>query len=92
MEVELTPKGMVVRPGYDLTSSEKARLQEAVRAFAPVPQVTLDLTRIGDLQDTSLVSLAKVLVAAGAATVQLRGASQHQARLLRYCLGQTGQA
>jgi hypothetical protein len=92
MHVELTPEGMVVRPGSDLTSLEETHVQDAVRAFAPLPAVTVDLTRVGDLPDASLVALARGLVAAGAATVQLRGGNQHQARLLRYCLGSTGQA
>jgi hypothetical protein len=86
MHVELTPEGIVVRPGSDLTSLEETHVQDAVRAFAPLPAVTVDLP------DASLVALARGLVAAGAATVQLRGGNQHQARLLRYCLGSTGQA
>jgi hypothetical protein len=92
MRVELTPEGMVVRPENDLTSSEETHLQAAVRAFAPLPMVTVDLTRFGDLPDASLVALARALVAAGAVRVQLRGASQHQIRLLHYCLSRTGQA
>jgi hypothetical protein len=92
MHVELTSEGMVVRPGSGLTSSEETHLQVAIRALTPLPAVMVDLTRAGDLPDASLVALARLLVAAGAVRVRLRGASQHQARLLRYCLGGTGQA
>jgi hypothetical protein len=92
MRVELTPEEMVVRPEGDLTSSEETQLRAAVRAVTTLRKVTVDLTRTGGLTDASLVALASALVAAGAVTVHLRGASQHQIRLLQYCLSRTGQA
>lgn len=91
MRLELLQEEMVVRLGREFTPLMAQHLGEALTVFAPVRKVTVDLTRCRGLEDAALAQLGRVLEQAGVKLV-FRGVSQHQTRVLHYCLAQAGTA
>ncbi len=86
MQVQFTPGLLVMEMGTRFGTHEAERLQESVEAFAPVPKLVLDFTRVREFHDAALLALADALAARKAASTEvvLRGLTRHQARVLEY--------
>jgi hypothetical protein len=91
MHVERTEAGLLVSLNGEFDDPQAAMLRQVLASEAP-GKVTLDLTRSFGLPDEALVSLARALRAPRYVKVTLRGVTQHQARILHYCLARVGHA
>jgi hypothetical protein len=84
MSSRLAPAlGLTFEIGPSFAPEDAARLHEAIERAAPGTRVELDFHRVRECHGTALALLARD-IAAGRATVALRGMSHHQLRLLGY--------
>ena len=84
MHVEASRGALLVRFGSRFAVSEAERLQEAIGAFAPFAQLTLDFGEVRQFEDAAFVPLAKALGGLGNVELRMRGLTMHQERMLRY--------
>lgn len=84
MEVDATPGALQLEFDSRFTVADAKHLRESVLALAPVARLTLDFTRVRELQDSALAILATTLKALPRTRIVVRGLTMHHWRLLRY--------
>ncbi len=77
------PSRMLLRLDQNFGLAEVSELQQALAEVTPGSHLTFDFSAVRVFQDVAVASLAQVLTRAGA-TVEVRGLSLHQRRMLRY--------
>ncbi len=73
-----------LRIGMRFGIAEAERVCEAIRAFAPLQQLTLDFTHVRDFEQSACTVVAKMLSARFARKVVLLGVTPGQSRMLKY--------
>jgi hypothetical protein len=84
MQVEASQGALLLRFGSRFAAGEAQRLEEAIVAFTPLTQLTLDFSEVRQFEDAAFVPLARALGSVGQIEIRLRGLTLHQARMLRY--------
>ncbi len=84
MTIDATPGALRLEFDSRFTVADANQLHESVLALAPIARLTLDFTRVRDLQDAAIAILAATLTALRGTRVVVRGLRTHHWRLLRY--------
>jgi hypothetical protein len=84
MEADATPGVLQLQFDSRFTVADATHLRDSVLALAPIKRVTLDFTRVRELQDAAIAILAATLSLLSGSRVVLRGLTAHHWRLLRY--------
>ena len=84
MEVDATPGMLKLQFDSRFTVADAAHLRDSVLALAPIARLTLDFTRVRELQDAAIAILAATLDVLRGTCIVVRGLTAHQWRLLRY--------
>ena len=84
MHVEVSRGALLLRFGKHFGGHEAERLQEAIHAFMPVHELTLDFSAVHEFEDATVVPLARMLAALGHVRVRMHGLTMHQWRMLGY--------
>ena len=84
MHVEATRGALLLRFGRRFAVREADHLQEAIHAFTPFSQLTLDFSEVREFEDAAVVPLAKTLGDLVHVAVQIHGLTMHQWRMLAY--------
>src|SRR5512146_780187 len=84
MHVEASRGALLMRFGRRFAGREAEHLQEAIRAFAPIAELTLDFSEVRDFEDAAVVPLARALGTLSHVKVRIHGLTMHQWRMLGY--------
>lgn len=83
MHAQLKNGSLRLRMGTRFGAPEAERACEAVRAFAPLRQLTLDFADVGEFEQSACAAIAKLLSERLARKVVLLGVAPRHSRLLR---------
>jgi STAS domain-containing protein len=84
MVLDATPGMLRLQFDSRFTVADAKHLRDSVLALAPIGRLTLDFTRVRDLQDAALATVAATLSGLHDTRVVVRGLTTHHWRLLRY--------
>ena len=83
LRVQAAGSAVVIQPGPRFGSQEVNELERRLRLLAPIELIVVELAAARDVEDSAVDRLAHALGRL-AASVEFRGLSRHQRRLLRY--------
>ncbi len=84
MHVEASRGALLMRFGRRFASREAEHLADAIRAFTPISQLTLDFSEVREFEDAAIVPLARTLGTLSQVKVRVHGLTTHQWRMLGY--------